>query len=171
MITQNVSLWERTMSAQSKCRPFVFPFGRKLWYWWAKTPWCVKPYVDIWRTILPWRSEWVVFVCMLFHSRISYSAACEVLCCRSPCTNKLVSSYPRLSCSLDNRGRKVSDNHIHAVVISGYLTIVLWFDRLLPHIKGNVGFVFTKEDLAEVRDLLLANKVTIKDSHVLLQTW
>merc|ERR1712168_312473 len=29
----------------------------------------------------------------------------------------------------------------------------------LPHIKGNVGFVFTKEDLAEIRDMLLANKV------------
>uniref|UniRef100_A0A8C6UBD6 60S acidic ribosomal protein P0 n=1 Tax=Neogobius melanostomus TaxID=47308 RepID=A0A8C6UBD6_9GOBI len=27
------------------------------------------------------------------------------------------------------------------------------------HIKGNVGFVFTKEDLTEVRDMLLANKV------------
>lgn len=32
-------------------------------------------------------------------------------------------------------------------------------NRLLPHIKGNVGFVFTKEDLVEVRDLLLENKV------------
>ncbi|PIO14412.1 hypothetical protein AB205_0220840, partial [Aquarana catesbeiana] len=32
-------------------------------------------------------------------------------------------------------------------------------EKLLPHIKGNVGFVFTKEDLAEVRDMLLANKV------------
>lgn len=31
--------------------------------------------------------------------------------------------------------------------------------RLLPHIRGNVGFVFTKEDLAEIRDMLLANKV------------
>uniref|UniRef100_A0A8C6SNM0 Large ribosomal subunit protein uL10 n=1 Tax=Neogobius melanostomus TaxID=47308 RepID=A0A8C6SNM0_9GOBI len=31
--------------------------------------------------------------------------------------------------------------------------------KLLPHIKGNVGFVFTKEDLTEVRDMLLANKV------------
>lgn len=41
---------------------------------------------------------------------------------------------------------------------------IVWFDRLLPHIKGNVGFVFTKEDLAEVRDLLLANKVTIHKS-------
>lgn len=39
------------------------------------------------------------------------------------------------------------------------LTVILLIGRLLPHIKGNVGFVFTKEDLAEVRDLLLANKV------------
>ena len=31
--------------------------------------------------------------------------------------------------------------------------------RLIPHIKGNVGFVFTKEDLVDVRDLILANKV------------
>merc|ERR1712219_36265 len=32
-------------------------------------------------------------------------------------------------------------------------------ERLLPHIKQNVGFVFTKCELIEVRDLLLANKV------------
>jgi len=32
-------------------------------------------------------------------------------------------------------------------------------ERLLPHIKQNVGFVFTKEELTHVRDLLLANKV------------
>merc|ERR1712121_41229 len=32
-------------------------------------------------------------------------------------------------------------------------------ERLLPHIKMNVGFVFTKEELVDVRDLLLANKV------------
>merc|ERR1712025_258127 len=32
-------------------------------------------------------------------------------------------------------------------------------ERLLPFIKMNVGFVFTKEDLIEVRDMLLANKV------------
>ena len=31
--------------------------------------------------------------------------------------------------------------------------------RLLPHIKGNVGFVFTKGELNEVRDTILANKV------------
>lgn len=31
--------------------------------------------------------------------------------------------------------------------------------RLLPHIVGNVGFVFTNEDLSEIRDKLLENKV------------
>ena len=29
----------------------------------------------------------------------------------------------------------------------------------MPHIKGNVGFVFTKGDLVSVRDDILANKV------------
>lgn len=32
-------------------------------------------------------------------------------------------------------------------------------EKLLPYIKGNVGFVFTKEDLAEVREQILANRV------------
>lgn len=32
-------------------------------------------------------------------------------------------------------------------------------DRILPHIRGNVGFVFTKSDLVEVREKLLENKV------------
>ncbi|CAO2640710.1 60S acidic ribosomal protein P0 [Lemmus lemmus] len=32
-------------------------------------------------------------------------------------------------------------------------------EKLLPHIRGNVGFVFTKEDLTEIRDVLLASKV------------
>merc|ERR1712107_846691 len=31
-------------------------------------------------------------------------------------------------------------------------------EKLLPHIKMNVGFVFTKMELTEIRDLLLANK-------------
>jgi len=33
------------------------------------------------------------------------------------------------------------------------------FERLLPHVKGNIGFVFTASDLKEVRDLITANKV------------
>lgn len=32
-------------------------------------------------------------------------------------------------------------------------------EKILPHIKGNVGFVFTRGDLVEVRDKLLENKV------------
>ncbi|KAJ3515895.1 hypothetical protein NLJ89_g1474 [Agrocybe chaxingu] len=33
------------------------------------------------------------------------------------------------------------------------------FERLLPYIRGNIGFVFTDQDLKEVRDLITANKV------------
>jgi large subunit ribosomal protein LP0 len=33
------------------------------------------------------------------------------------------------------------------------------FERLLPHVKGNVGFVFTADDLKEVREIIVANKV------------
>jgi len=33
------------------------------------------------------------------------------------------------------------------------------YERLLPHIKGNIGFVFTADDLKEVRDIIIANKV------------
>jgi len=33
------------------------------------------------------------------------------------------------------------------------------YERLLPHVKGNIGFVFTDKDLKEVRDLIVANKV------------
>jgi len=33
------------------------------------------------------------------------------------------------------------------------------YERLLPHVKGNVGFVFTSSDLKEVRDIITANKV------------
>ncbi|KAG6837230.1 60s acidic ribosomal protein P2 [Arthromyces matolae] len=33
------------------------------------------------------------------------------------------------------------------------------YERLLPHVKGNVGFVFTDKDLKEVREIIVANKV------------
>jgi len=33
------------------------------------------------------------------------------------------------------------------------------FERLLPHIKGNIGFVFTSGDLKDIREIILANKV------------
>ena len=33
------------------------------------------------------------------------------------------------------------------------------FEKLLPHVKGNIGFVFTTGDLKEVRDVIVSNKV------------
>jgi len=33
------------------------------------------------------------------------------------------------------------------------------YERLLPHVRGNVGFVFTNGDLKEIRDKILANRV------------
>ncbi|OAA67911.1 Ribosomal protein L10/acidic P0 [Niveomyces insectorum RCEF 264] len=33
------------------------------------------------------------------------------------------------------------------------------YERLLPFVKGNVGFVFTNDDLKEIRDKILSNKV------------
>jgi len=32
-------------------------------------------------------------------------------------------------------------------------------EKILPHIRGNVGFVFTREDLVEIRDKILEHKV------------
>jgi len=43
--------------------------------------------------------------------------------------------------------------------IRGHLENNPALEKLLPHIKGNVGFVFTKEDLTEVRTIIMENKV------------
>uniref|UniRef100_A0A1B6GBA4 60S acidic ribosomal protein P0 n=1 Tax=Cuerna arida TaxID=1464854 RepID=A0A1B6GBA4_9HEMI len=43
--------------------------------------------------------------------------------------------------------------------IKGHLENNQALECLLPHIKGNVGFVFTNDDLCEVRDKILENKV------------
>merc|ERR1712001_92147 len=43
--------------------------------------------------------------------------------------------------------------------IRGHLSNNPKLEQLLPHIVGNVGFVFTKEELVDIRDMLLANKV------------
>ncbi|XP_056603326.1 60S acidic ribosomal protein P0 [Triplophysa dalaica] len=60
------------------------------------------------------------------------------------------------------RGRAVvlmGKNTMMRKAIRGHLENNPALERLLPHIRGNVGFVFTKEDLPDIRDLLLANKV------------
>jgi large subunit ribosomal protein LP0 len=43
--------------------------------------------------------------------------------------------------------------------IKGFLTDSPEYERLLPHVKGNIGFVFTNSDLKTIRDKILANKV------------
>lgn len=43
--------------------------------------------------------------------------------------------------------------------IKGFLTDNPEYERLLPHVKGNVGFVFTNGDLKATRDKILSNRV------------
>ncbi|XP_025089532.1 60S acidic ribosomal protein P0-like [Pomacea canaliculata] len=60
------------------------------------------------------------------------------------------------------RGKAVvlmGKNTMMRKAIRGHLDSNPALEKLLPCIKNNVGFVFTRDDLVEVRDLLLANKV------------
>uniref|UniRef100_A0A2K5U8U4 Large ribosomal subunit protein uL10 n=1 Tax=Macaca fascicularis TaxID=9541 RepID=A0A2K5U8U4_MACFA len=60
------------------------------------------------------------------------------------------------------RGKAVvlmGKNTMMRKAIRGHLENNPALEKLLPHIRGNVGFAFTKEDLTEIRDMLLANKV------------
>jgi len=43
--------------------------------------------------------------------------------------------------------------------IKGFIADTPEYERLLPFVKGNVGFVFTNDDLKTIRDKILANKV------------
>lgn len=43
--------------------------------------------------------------------------------------------------------------------IRGHLEQNPTLEKVLPCIKGNVGFVFTSEELSDIRDLIEANKV------------
>jgi large subunit ribosomal protein LP0 len=43
--------------------------------------------------------------------------------------------------------------------VKGFIADTPEYERLLPFVKGNVGFVFTNADLKTIRDKILANKV------------
>ncbi|KAL9133886.1 MAG: hypothetical protein Q9175_004929 [Cornicularia normoerica] len=43
--------------------------------------------------------------------------------------------------------------------IKGFINDFPEYERLLPHVKGNVGFIFTNADLNKTRDVILAEKV------------
>jgi len=89
---------------------------------------------------------------------------------------ELIAKYPSIFLvNVDN----VGSNQMHqirvalrgkAVVLMGKNTMVRralrtilseypQLERLLPYVRGNIGFVFTIGDLKEVRDLITANKV------------
>ncbi|KAH9945362.1 60S acidic ribosomal protein P0 [Epithele typhae] len=89
---------------------------------------------------------------------------------------ELVVKYPSLFIvNVDN----VGSNQMHqirvslrgkGVVVMGKNTMVRralrtilgeypTLERLLPHVKGNIGFVFTSGDLKDIREIITANKV------------
>lgn len=43
--------------------------------------------------------------------------------------------------------------------IKGFVADAPEYERLLAHVKGNVGFIFTNGDLKTIRDVILSNKV------------
>jgi len=43
--------------------------------------------------------------------------------------------------------------------IKGFISDFPEYERILPHVKGNVGFIFTNGDLKEVREKILVNRV------------
>jgi len=89
---------------------------------------------------------------------------------------QLLDEYPKcFIVGVDNVGSKQmqqirSSMRSHATLLMGKNTMIRKairghiennpaLEKLLPHIKGNVGFVFTNEELVEVRDKILENKV------------
>jgi len=88
---------------------------------------------------------------------------------------KLIEDYPTcFLVSADNVGSKqmqqiriglrgkaevlMGKNTMMRKAIRGQLAKYPQLEKLLPCIVGNVGFVFTNEDLTEIRDILLSNK-------------
>lgn len=88
----------------------------------------------------------------------------------------LLDEYPRcFMVGVDNVGSKqmqkirialrghgevlMGKNTMMRKAIRGHLENNPALEKLLPHIRGNVGFVFTKGDLTEIRQIIVDNKV------------
>jgi len=88
---------------------------------------------------------------------------------------QLLETYPKcFLVSADNVGSKqmqqiriairgkgevlMGKNTMMRKAIRGVISKIPALEKILPHIVGNVGFVFTNEDLSEVREILLSNK-------------
>ncbi|XP_042905971.1 large ribosomal subunit protein uL10 [Parasteatoda tepidariorum] len=89
---------------------------------------------------------------------------------------QLLDEYPKcFIVGVDNVGSKQMQQirlslRKHAILLMGKNTMIRKairghmennpaLEKIIPHIRGNVGFVFTKEDLVEVRDKIMDNKV------------
>lgn len=60
------------------------------------------------------------------------------------------------------RGRGVvlmGKNTMVRRALRGFLADLPDYEKLLPFIKGNVGFIFTNEDLKDIRDVITSNRV------------
>nr|6WOO_r Chain r, uL10 [Saccharomyces cerevisiae] len=60
------------------------------------------------------------------------------------------------------RGRAVvlmGKNTMVRRAIRGFLSDLPDFEKLLPFVKGNVGFVFTNEPLTEIKNVIVSNRV------------
>ncbi|EDZ70463.1 YLR340Wp-like protein, partial [Saccharomyces cerevisiae AWRI1631] len=60
------------------------------------------------------------------------------------------------------RGRAVvlmGKNTMVRRAIRGFLSDLPDFEKLLPFVKGNVGFVFTNEPLTEIKSVIVSNRV------------
>jgi len=88
---------------------------------------------------------------------------------------QLLEEYPKcFLVSADNVGSKqmqqiriamrgrgevlMGKNTMMRKAIRGQISKIPALEKLLPHIVGNIGFVFTKEDLNDIREVLLSNK-------------
>ena len=75
-------------------------------------------------------------------------------------------SYPRryseAHFNTRSRGKGVvlmGKNTMVRRALKGFITDSPEYERLLPHVRGNVGFIFTNADLNETRQVILAEKV------------
>lgn len=153
----SASLSEQTMSDLSNCSRSVAHWEIMPSFSWAKTPWSAKPFADIWRTTQHWRSI-DLFLLLGNFSNVMMKIRYDLLV-------KLGSRNGR---TLQVKGLGITNAKLlseWAVLLTitycvSLFLIEVWFCfRLLPHIRGNVGFVFTKNDLVDVRDRLTENRV------------
>ncbi|EEQ86333.1 hypothetical protein RJZ56_004578 [Blastomyces dermatitidis] len=73
-----------------------------------------------------------------------------------------VSSQQMHEIRLSLRGEAVvlmGKNTMVRRAIKGFVADNPEYERLLPHVKGNVGFIFTNADLKEVREKVLSNRI------------